>query len=648
MPAGKIRIVPWLTIQEWLEVYNNAYSGDLQSQIKAVEKIEEWRDRNMHCPPAALLTGSILSTVVKDSVFHPNVQEALGKKDLEVIYSTHIMRFLNMALEEKYQKSADSLYSRGKKTGIPDWIVNLRHKVAHSYRLPALDYSQNAVCWVLNYLKENYWEIEKKSMKEYRPERPKGQILEQKIRGLLDIYILLFEQNANGIKKVKMIPTSKMRTRILSFTKHIPQTFEAETLMCEEEAALNVDIKNFKRSDLVSAMGIILGYLKSYLKWPYSYFQPVKIIIKHMIDDAESHNGCRFDLWSHVIKMLYVNDYFPEFILNLTYDVFINEKFTYRGDYSAKMLIYLLEALVKRGKLEKLKKDLSKETPRPSSKKRVPLKLSLFEQKILKKLHLRRNLNLNTEAIKARIAICATLTARIEKKYPTLRKALRLIEYKPLRDSDLIKILKVICDNPNDFANRCIELLFELFQKDIQSEKDDILKLLKVFHGEGLSIKKINKIYTLKKLSKESSEEEMLAIDESEETLKTEKLLNEDEDQDLETSVDTNEPCTVHQERSNCPWRTVNEFDWVSCPIDSLPWREKSPFEILPYTGGTDNEISFIRFKGDTKTDFFTTVNWNMPEKRKIIIEPIEISSIEVTDNDNVVEENETELTKES
>lgn len=78
----------------------------------------------------------------------------LYENDLSLMYSTAIMRLLNHIshILQSRQFQHSSLYRTAHQLKIPDWIVNLRHDVAHGHILPTIDVMRMATNVLLEWL----------------------------------------------------------------------------------------------------------------------------------------------------------------------------------------------------------------------------------------------------------------------------------------------------------------------------------------------------------------------------------------------------------------------------------------------------------------------------------------------------------------
>jgi ribosomal biogenesis protein LAS1 len=93
-------------------------------------------------PVGVECTLGLIQVCLRDSEWMPkinnNEMSVLYENDLQMMYSTVIMKFLNHISNIANNKHI-SLFIIAKQLNIPDWIVDLRHDIAHGYELPSID-----------------------------------------------------------------------------------------------------------------------------------------------------------------------------------------------------------------------------------------------------------------------------------------------------------------------------------------------------------------------------------------------------------------------------------------------------------------------------------------------------------------------------
>ncbi|GFS09487.1 LAS1-like protein [Elysia marginata] len=157
-------VVPWKTRLDFLSVYRDLYSEDVKSQESAIGRIMAWKSR----------AGNKLSVAIESSasLMQVRVQHLQAERDgnLRKIeqqlcsnYSLALIRFVNHMTEKAQNKAvAQPVHLIAREFGIPEWIVRLRHDATHS-ALPCLDALASGTQWALDYLQQNFWELQKQN-----------------------------------------------------------------------------------------------------------------------------------------------------------------------------------------------------------------------------------------------------------------------------------------------------------------------------------------------------------------------------------------------------------------------------------------------------------------------------------------------------
>eukprot|EP00117_Sycon_ciliatum_P004718 scpid57765/ scgid8966/ Ribosomal biogenesis protein LAS1L; Protein LAS1 homolog len=151
------RRVPWSSTEEWIHVYNLSFNGDAESKKLASKRMAAWRARGT-LPASVDATATLLDAICCDCP----TMGAVASRDMQArcTHGIALMRFVNMITEFDqtgiYAQSVQRIASR---LGIPEWIVDARHSVAHN-DLPGLELLRGAAQFCLVWLKENYWELQ--------------------------------------------------------------------------------------------------------------------------------------------------------------------------------------------------------------------------------------------------------------------------------------------------------------------------------------------------------------------------------------------------------------------------------------------------------------------------------------------------------
>lgn len=151
---NQCRQVAWSSTKEFFDVFEWFYSNNERKIERAINIVEIWKCRiGQHRIPRA-----VLSTASLRSAQHLNDVQSLGMA---------VMRFVATVSGEEQDKNrydyALPVHSVAARVGIPDWMVSMRHDIAHGM-LPKLPMLQGACSCALEWLRENFW---KKQMEAY-------------------------------------------------------------------------------------------------------------------------------------------------------------------------------------------------------------------------------------------------------------------------------------------------------------------------------------------------------------------------------------------------------------------------------------------------------------------------------------------------
>ncbi|XP_049962082.1 uncharacterized protein LOC126482145 [Schistocerca serialis cubense] len=156
-------VVPWFSMAEWDATYKNIYSSSTELQFMAYERLLVWKARCQRLPLAVECTMGMLQVLIKDKQLVAQIDSGFmhpyQEHDLRLQYSTSVMRFLNQ-IAVLTKSSSDTLYQAARKMHVPDWLVGLRHDIAHGTTLPSLALLRKAAQFALTWLHEYYWKGE--------------------------------------------------------------------------------------------------------------------------------------------------------------------------------------------------------------------------------------------------------------------------------------------------------------------------------------------------------------------------------------------------------------------------------------------------------------------------------------------------------
>ena len=106
-------------------------------------------------PVGVECTLDLIQVCLRDREWTPKVirgeMSMSCENDLRMMYSTVIMKFLNHISNIAHNKQI-SLFIIAKQLNIPDWIVDLRHDIAHGQELPSIDVMRIVVNILLTWL----------------------------------------------------------------------------------------------------------------------------------------------------------------------------------------------------------------------------------------------------------------------------------------------------------------------------------------------------------------------------------------------------------------------------------------------------------------------------------------------------------------
>ena len=151
-------VTPWQNHKEWELVYKELYSGDRKLQQHALDKMGMW-----WCRYGDKLSSGIISS-------YELLGSMLSEKDCDIQrrdLSLALVRFVNFVTDKKQNKVfASNIVGIGKKLGIPEWMVEMRHSAVHQGGLPSIRMLKHGAKFALKWLQKNYWEAQTKGIEE--------------------------------------------------------------------------------------------------------------------------------------------------------------------------------------------------------------------------------------------------------------------------------------------------------------------------------------------------------------------------------------------------------------------------------------------------------------------------------------------------
>ncbi|XP_041347194.1 ribosomal biogenesis protein LAS1L-like [Gigantopelta aegis] len=152
------KVVPWLDRNEFLGVYSDLFSDDLQIRRYGVDKVAVWKSRVQQDLSIAIESSAALISVLCD---HEEAQKAGTTRYLDdrlrSMYSMALIRFVNHVTQRGQTKYyAMPVHELALQCGIPLWIVRLRHDATHR-NLPSLDLLYSGAILALQWLHSDFW-----------------------------------------------------------------------------------------------------------------------------------------------------------------------------------------------------------------------------------------------------------------------------------------------------------------------------------------------------------------------------------------------------------------------------------------------------------------------------------------------------------
>ncbi|XP_044760407.1 uncharacterized protein LOC123317861 [Coccinella septempunctata] len=143
-------LMPWFNLAEWKSIKDLIYSGDLESQQLAVDRMKIWKLRTSLIPVGIDGTLELLEALLAE-------KNNLNDDELVRIYSLSLLRFLNICAGNNDKQG--TFYKTAEKNGLPLWLITLRHDIAHDPVIPSKIFLKKALNECLQWVKEKYWEV---------------------------------------------------------------------------------------------------------------------------------------------------------------------------------------------------------------------------------------------------------------------------------------------------------------------------------------------------------------------------------------------------------------------------------------------------------------------------------------------------------
>ncbi|XP_046588921.1 ribosomal biogenesis protein LAS1L isoform X2 [Neodiprion lecontei] len=268
--------VPWFSLTEWHDVYEQIYSNDTVEQIKGYKRLLVWKARLPKLPVGVECTLAIMQVCLRDREITPKIDKgdlpAYYENDLCLMYSTTIMRFLNHITNIGETKQS-SLFQIAKQLNIPRWIVNIRHDAAHGHELPSLDVLRIATNILLEWLHEEYWATELKAMEDNitkQAEEENEPEEAQTLTDLIELWIAVGLYIHAGYTSIKDIPDAQLRetlSNLRAYALILPNNENTEYIDIDvnTETRNDTDPCDDEKHELVAEQSNLLCQISKYL-----------------------------------------------------------------------------------------------------------------------------------------------------------------------------------------------------------------------------------------------------------------------------------------------------------------------------------------------------------------------------------------------
>ncbi|XP_060973302.1 uncharacterized protein LOC115725186 isoform X3 [Cannabis sativa] len=174
-----LKLVPWMSWEEWLFVYDSLFSDSPHAVSSALAKISTWGSRG--CLPVTIeVTASIIEIQMRDPYFskfrkdqnidasdknrgNQGSDGSLSDEMLAMLYCMAIMRLVNGVVEKTRKQREVSIAVAADAINMPRTLIDIRHEGSHR-ELPTLQIVRSASIKALDWLKFYYWEPQKKAV----------------------------------------------------------------------------------------------------------------------------------------------------------------------------------------------------------------------------------------------------------------------------------------------------------------------------------------------------------------------------------------------------------------------------------------------------------------------------------------------------
>ncbi|XP_008215375.1 uncharacterized protein LOC100678090 [Nasonia vitripennis] len=588
--------VPWSSVEEWLQVYKQIYSGDLVEQNKAHEILLVWKARIPKLPVGVECTLGLIQVCLRDREWTPKIytgeMNISYENDLKMMYSTVIMKFLNHISNIAHHKQT-SLFVIAKQLNIPDWIVDLRHDTAHGHELPSIDVMRVVANILLTWLHEEYWAAEAKILEDSQ-ELEDSEYLYSKhdedLLHLIELWTAIGLYMKTKHARLTSLPDTEIKDTLVELFKKLNVTYEGKPVTISSATELstlrNVLLseisKNLYKGDYVLRKENVV--IDSVLT--NEAFLTNSDILAIFTDEKSQGKSTSFlpesliEFWKDFLLLLQEKKLLLSLFLQLI-EVVKNEKDTNKKLLASLWIKAIAQAFNKqkiaRHMYQTLEQKCDHENKKLSNKdllKDVQNELESSHPELTGVL----NLNVNGD-----FPSCLTDSTFVK------RLILNFNEYSEHYIPEILKISSIL---DNDSAAK--DKLMDLIKIQSQEVKDDVM--------EVENVEPTVKVYT---------------IDDIKEIKKHQKSKQKHKGSDNELADST---------IRNTNWKLAPmNYDWSSCPIGILPWQKDDLQTIEPLMVppsevhyATIKNLSLPKIVDSNRLKMHSKIQWeNLLKKKK-------------------------------
>ncbi|XP_031827289.1 uncharacterized protein LOC116424694 [Nomia melanderi] len=582
-----VKQVPWFSLTEWHQVYQQVYSNDKTEQTKAYETLLTWQARVPKLPVGVDCTLSILQVCLRDLEWAPKINKGdlpiSYENDLCLMYSTTIMRFLNHISNIGHTKQT-SLFQIAKQVNIPEWIVNLRHDTAHGHELPSIGVLRIAINILLTWLHEEYWAAEAKGLEECAISNElvkEAQETEeiQEFSDLIELWTAVSLYIHAGYNFVKDIPDSELVETLQdlrSYAISLPEQDKEDTENNNDNytEVTTANIKKDKKYKLDTARMVLLSEISRYLSkksipntkdvvcdelFNSEAFLPNEDVLLIFTHKENTENELKDDIlpldmikfWEDIMFLLYEKEVMETLIIRLIKLTENEEIDKYKRSLASLWISSIAYSFVKLDVAHCISRSLEYELE--ANNKRLPPKA--FELKV---------------------------KDETENAYPHLKYVLwfNLSDVVLPFLTDINFVSKLLL-NANEFSIKFVLPILELVSPKIDANKKRLLlNLVKVYvEGQATDTESSNKnkkTFTIEDVHNLHGHEVLNVLEQNEFQNKIRSFLTD-------------------QKVRNNQWKlALAKYQWAECPVGLLPWQIDSMEMLEPLKSLSTHNVSSL------------------------------------------------------